>query len=695
MAAWSCVVIAALVSGAYAIRANTWAVMTDELQVARLATSIVDELSLVPTIHGAYYGAHSQLYPLLLAPLYGTLAPPEAATVAHGLNALLLASAAVPAFFLARGVSGSVGAGYVAAALTAVTPWLALSSTLLTENVAYAAFAWSVLLCHRALVRPSGGRDLAALAGLGLAFVARTQLVVVALALPVALVLHEVGLAAREDGHRTVRSGVTRAVAAHRALALAYAVGAAVAGLLAVSGRLGGVVGNYVVPFEGDLLPDGFWGSAAAHFDQVALGVGVLPVVLSASWLVTTALRPERREAHAFAALLGVLVPLLLFEVTSFDLRFTAQQFIQDRYLVYLVPLFAVGCAAWLTMRGQLRTRLVSAACAGGAVVGLLPFASDEDRIIFWAAPAGAFRPAISDASARLHLADTVLLALATATALLVVLVLAWRAPRLALVGTASLLVAFGALQALYVLERFVEPSMVRTETARRDWIDAAVPGSSVALVPGGVQGPVRWWEAEFWNRTVDRELRVDGGKTYTPFPVLDVSIDDRRGRLAGPQPSDYLVLASDEIRFGLAASTAVAHTRSLRLRAVEPPYRLLWVTRGLATDGWLLPGKRATVRLFGHSSPGRRAVSVTLASSRLASSRIPFAITAEGATTRGTVDPGGARPPVDVTVCVPAGGSVDVGLFSPGRVRLENGRAVALHVERIAVTAPWPCAAN
>jgi hypothetical protein len=670
--------------------------MTDELQVARLATSIADELSLVPTIHGAYYGAHSQLYPLLLAPLYGALSPPDAATVAHGLNALLLASAAVPAFFLARAVSGSVGAGYVAAALTAVTPWLVLSATLLTENAAYAAFAWSVLLCHRALVRPSAGGDVAALAGLGLAFAARTQLVVVALALPVALVLHEIGLAAREDEGRTVRSGLARAVAGHRVLALAYAVGAAVAGLLAFSGRLGGVVGNYVVPFEGDLLPEGFWGSAAAHFDQVALGVGVLPVVLSASWLVTTALRHERRESHAFAALLAVLVPLLLFEVTSFDLRFTPQQFIQDRYLVYLIPLFAVGCAAWLAMRGHLWTRLVSAACAGAAVVGLLPFASDEDKIIFWASPAAAFRPAIADVSAWLHVSDTVLLALATGTALLAVLALAWRAPRVALVGTASLLVAFGAVQAVYVLERFVEPTMVRAETEGRDWIDAAVPGSSsVALVPGGVQGPVRWWEAEFWNRSVDRELRVDSGKRYTPFPVLDASIDERGGRLVGTQPSDYLVLASDEIRFGLAASTAVAQTPSLRLRRTERPYRLLWVTRGITSDGWLLPGKRATLRLFGHSSPGRRAVSVTFASSGLASSRIPFAITAEGATTRGTVDPGGARPPVDVTVCLPAGGSVDVDLVSPGRVRLENGRAVALHLERIAVTVPWPCAAN
>ncbi len=401
-------VAAAVLAGYYSIRANTWAVMTDELQVARLATSIADEPSLVPTIRSAYYGAHSQLYPLLLAPFYGTLTPPQAATVAHALNALLLVSAAVPAFLLARSVSRSAGAGYAAAALTAVTPWLVLSTTLLTENVAYAAFTWSVLFCHRAIARPSPRRDVVALAGIALAFLARTQLFVIALALPVALVLHEVGVAAREDARTALPNGVKRAVARHRVLSVGYLVGIVVAGLLAVAGQLGGIVGNYVVPFEGDLLPEGFWSAVAAHFDQIALGVGLLPVVLSASWLVTTAIHTDHREAHAFAALLAVLVPLVLFEVTSFDLRFTPGQFIQDRYLVYLVPLFAVGSAAWLTAHGHVRTRLVSSVCAGLVVIALLPFASDEDRVIFWASPAAAFRPAIADASAWLHLADTV-----------------------------------------------------------------------------------------------------------------------------------------------------------------------------------------------------------------------------------------------------------------------------------------------
>ena len=140
----ACVLAAAGLTAYYTVRATAWAVMTDELQVALLATSIADSLSPVPMIHGVYYGAHSQLYPLLIAPFYGTLSAPAAATAAQAVNAHLLAGAAWPAYLLARSVAGSRSAGYVAAALTAFTPWLVLASTLLTENAAYPAFVWAV-----------------------------------------------------------------------------------------------------------------------------------------------------------------------------------------------------------------------------------------------------------------------------------------------------------------------------------------------------------------------------------------------------------------------------------------------------------------------------------------------------------------------------------------------------------------------
>ena len=72
----SVVLVAAGLAGYYGLRATSWAVMTDELQVVRLAESIAGRLSPVPHIHGVYYGALSQLYPLLLAPLFGTLSAP-------------------------------------------------------------------------------------------------------------------------------------------------------------------------------------------------------------------------------------------------------------------------------------------------------------------------------------------------------------------------------------------------------------------------------------------------------------------------------------------------------------------------------------------------------------------------------------------------------------------------------------------
>src|SRR5919106_2065922 len=161
-------------AASYALEAKNWVVMTDELQTARLAMSIADTLSPVPSIHGEYYAALSQLYPLLIAPLYGVLSVPDAFVAAHALNALLWASSAWPAYLLARAVSGSSTAGYVAAAVTAFTPRLVLLVTLLTENAAYPAFVWAVFLVHRSVSHPGDATDVAALAGVLVAFLART-----------------------------------------------------------------------------------------------------------------------------------------------------------------------------------------------------------------------------------------------------------------------------------------------------------------------------------------------------------------------------------------------------------------------------------------------------------------------------------------------------------------------------------------
>jgi hypothetical protein len=693
------ILAAAALGGTYAVRARAWAVMTDELQVARLATSIAETLSPFPAIHGVYYGALSQLYPLLLAPFYGTMTAPNAEIAAHALNAVLIAGAALPAYLLGRSVGGSRAAGVVAAALTAFTPWLVLASTLLTENAAYPAFVWAVFLCQRAIARPSAGRDVAAPAGLLLAFFARTQLFVLALALPFVVLLHEAAYGAALRGVRSARAAALaacrRAFRRHRALAAAYALGALGCALLAVRGSLGSLVGNYATPFRGELVPPGLWGSAAAHFDHVVVGAGVLPFALAASWSVTAVARPERKEAHAFAVLLLVLIPLLTFEVASFDLRFTPHQFVQDRYLLYLAPLFAVGAGAWLAQRTQRTFRLVSLLGAGALLVLLLGWAAYDQPIIFWAAPAAAFHPAVATASGWVGLPAGWFLRIVAAAAVLAVAAAAWRLPRAALVGTAAALTCLGAFQAAYVLHRFSDPVMTRsTASPARDWVDRAVPADeSVALVPNATDSPTWWWEAELWNKDVDRALRVGRSRTFTPFPAARVTVDYTRGTLRGAQPSDYLVLSPNETRFRLHGTTHIADGRPLRLVRTERPYRLAWATRGVAADGWTHPGHAATLRLFGQGRGGRRTVVLTLAASRFAPRPLEFAFTSGRAVVRGGVDPGGARPPVRLSLCVPAAGHVDTTITTRGESRLPDGRLVALHLDGLEVRdAAGPC---
>ena len=693
----ACVVVAGTFAAYYSARVITWAVMTDELQTTKLATSIAQTGSLVPRIHGAYYAALSQLYPLLLAPFYALFTAPAAATAAHVLNPFLLASAAWPAYLLGRSVTGSRAAATVAALLSAFTPWLVLSTALLTENAAYPAFVWAIFLCQRAIAEPSQKRDVVALAALLLAFIARTQLFVLAFVLPLALLGHELTFSALEFRQRW-----RRAIASHRVLFSVYAVATLAAGALAAAGLLGAVVGNYAVPFRGDLLPAGIWHSAAVHLDYVVIGDGILPFLLAVSWAVSTAVRPAGKSSHAFAWLLLILVPLLTVEVSSFDLRFTPNAFVQDRYLFYLTPLLAVATGATLVRRERAWARAVVVLGAGAVSAWLVGLASyGKQPVIFWASPAAAFHPAIVTAAGWLHLSPdwfvraTVLVVAALATALII-----WprRARARLAVSAAIALAGFGTFEAAYVFERFAEPALteVRPHLDRRDWIDAAVPsGSTVALVPSPLESATYWWEAEYWNKDVTQALRIDDGPTFTPFPADDGTVDVSAGKLLGLHGADYLLVARNEARFHLVeAGVRRADVTPLRLVRPTRGYRLEWSSQGVSADGWTTPDEDARLRFYGNGQPLRRTLIVVLSAAKEAPKPIGFTLEGSTAVQRGTVDPGGARPPVELSVCVPATGHADVVMRTSGSARVPDGRVLALHFDRIDAPADGKCQA-
>ena len=164
------------------------------------------------------------------------------------------------------------------------------------------------------------------------------------------------------------------------------------------------------------------------------------------------------------------------------------------------------------------------------------------------------------------------------------------------------------------------------------------------------------------------------------------MSIDYESGVLSGPQPSEYLVVSRGEMRFRMLESERLAKSHQLRLVRVRRPYSLDWATRGITADGWTRPRRRTTVRLYAHGRPGARVVTVTLAASRRSRAPLDFVLRSNTSIVEGSVDPGGARPPVEISACVPPAGFAEVWLTSNGRTRTPDGRTVALHVERLDV---------
>src|SRR5580765_6068526 len=218
-------------------RAADWFVMTDELLYERLAISIAHGHSPLPRVHDTFVPNVNQLYPLLIAPAFGGGLVPDSLRAAHFLNAFIVCSACIPAYLLARRVTGHTLAAWFVALATILVPWLVLSSFLLTEVAAYPAFLWALYALQAASDAPSGRNDAFALLGIALAVLARTQFVVLLGVLPVVLLVLE-GRAA---------------FARHRVLLWAYGALAAGTVVLLATGHTSSAFGTYGSTVRGNL----------------------------------------------------------------------------------------------------------------------------------------------------------------------------------------------------------------------------------------------------------------------------------------------------------------------------------------------------------------------------------------------------------------------------------------------------------
>ncbi len=601
-------------------RIRDWSVMTDELLYAKLATSIADTGSPLPRVHGTSIEVYNQLYPLLIAPLYGALSPPEAFRAAHVLNAIVMASAVFPVYLLGRQVLPRVWAVAVAG-LAVLVPWMVLTGFVMTESAAYPAFAWALLGLHSTIAAPSPRRDLVAVAALGLAVLARTQFAVLVAVLPLAILGHEL---LRRPWREALEGLVPR-------FASISCWPSSTPGAwhwwwsLALTGSLGSLLGVYGVTVEeGSLLPSGVWSSAARHLDAVAIGSGLLPLLLGGGWMLATLVRPESKRAHALATLSLVTVVLLTFVAASFSERF-GEGVVRDRYLFYVVPLLLIGAAA------ALRSVDRRGVAVGAAVVAIL-FAATAAQLPFtvypgvWVdSPASVLNELLIEQSGALGTGTFVaFLGLFTGLVLVLALVLA---PRTAVAVVALVvLVAFSVLTLRSEVDRVVAGTGLSGRPLAGppglvlDWVDSVVPeGESAALVSFPVSTAwdttaIRWWDVEFWNRRVMHAyVAGDGNFRYTPFPHRELEPDWASGVVEGTEDAPgYVVEAPGDSRFSLAGREQ-AENLGFVVRSATRPYRALWASRGLQADGWTTPGRPATIRVYGQDRTERVVVRVTV----------------------------------------------------------------------------------
>ena len=555
-------------------------IMVDELIYSELAKSFAATGHFL--IRDVHHGSYGAVYPLLISPAWRLFASvPDAYAAAKTIGSVLMSLTAVPVYFLARRVLSPLWS-LLAAALAVAVPSMMYTGTLMTETVFYPVFACVALALVLALERPTLMRQLVLLAVCLLAFLTRSQSIVLIPAIATApLVL------AWLDRRRVVR-----VAADFRGL---YSVlVAAVAVVLIVQAARGrspfDVLGSYSVTGHADYHPGQVLKWLLYHVSELDLYLGILP--FAAVLLLVALGRSLDRPLRVFLAALLSLTAWLVLEVAAFASALSPR--VEERNLFFVAPLFLIALLAWIE-RGMPRpARAVAiAAVVAAALPGALPY----HRLIDTSAE--------SDTLALLPLwwlqetvvsIDTIGVVVVAAAAVLG-LVFLTISPRYALVLPVLVFAWFAF--ATERIERFdhgfakasVGALYQGITASRRDWVDATVGrDADVAFVYSGrdpTQQPLPLWENEFYNRSIGPvyDLRQPSMGGLPETKVRERA--DGVLLLPGGQPvrSDY-VLTDDSVPL---AGKVIGRDelRGMVLRRTDGLVAIASHVSGMYPDGW------------------------------------------------------------------------------------------------------------
>jgi 4-amino-4-deoxy-L-arabinose transferase-like glycosyltransferase len=508
-------------------------IFADELRYSEFAKSFAASGSFaVRDVPGLDAGP---LYPLLISPAYAAFASvPHAYVAVKAIDSILMSLAVVPTYFIARRLLPR-SVSLVAAAFALAIPSLMYTSTVMTENVFYPLFLTVVLATLRAVERPTPGRQVTALAAIGLAFLARPQAVVLAPALVTAIV----GLALSEGARlRPLLRRLAVFWPTWAGLAAAF-VGLATWQLARGHSSGGVAVIESIWNQEHSVGAVARW--FAYHIAELDLYVGVLPF---AAFLVLATFVASRtdRSARIFAITSIAFVVWLVLGVAAYAAGMSrydphAVSHVEDRYTFYVAPLLLIALLAWVARRLPRSSRTAAAAAVvAGALPLILPLGrlitnasvADTLGLLFWSRKRGNLIEPVTNAEVKVALAAAVLAAL----------FFLLRPPRLPRV--APLLVFLYLTAAFSAVTLRVHSASAGPATAiktRLDWVDAAIGRDQDAvMIWSGKIDPHVVWENEFFNRSVgDVYYLQDPSWAGLPETKLVIRrsglLVDRRGR--------------------------------------------------------------------------------------------------------------------------------------------------------------------
>jgi hypothetical protein len=595
------VALLALYAWEAARHSSPW-VFTDELELSQISRAIE------ATGHGARRGDPyfwQTLYTWLIAPAWAFKSTSLAYAFVKYIGVVTMTLSLVPTYFLARTIA-SPRASLFAAAATASVPALAYGPMILEEPLSYPYAALAFLTTAVALARRKPVWIAAAIVLALVGGFVRGELGV----LPIVLVL-AAGLywLSSERG----RAWVSRFGIWDWAGVVVLGGGA----VILFSGVVGKFSQSWSIAtghYRGRMLDYGLQAAGS-----LTIGLGLLPVVAALAILARPRDEPPSPERRAFRSLF--FASLVAFGIyTAVKAAYVSTVFsttVQERNLIYLVPLVFTGTALWLD-RPHLRWAPLAAA------VGFVAYLIVSTPYLLNNVPSvDSLGVSIAQMSNRdlsfAHggIENALIVALVIAVALLL-------APRFrpgwttGLTASAAVLVLAWCLAGQISAANYsndASQSLIGNYPRPLTWLDQKTHGKPTLYLGQHLNAgaDLGVWLTEFWNRSLKYVWSVDGtapgpGPTQTPNTRPDGTLYP-----APSTPIDY-VLAEPGIKLDgtVVMRPNLGAGNRWFLYKVKQPLRYAFNETGIFTDGQtgcsLAPCPEADSAYNQFSTPGDKA---------------------------------------------------------------------------------------